>query len=283
MENRAFLNKPLQNDNIFITSEVKPLASITGLPTRKGLEKAVIASVTLVNVVSKSYAHLPNENFFLHAEEALINADINYKTRSINRENRSFAVDYILDDENYTVTVKNGKDKIKPMLRFTNSYDGSCRTSGRFGFYREVCSNGLHVAHAEIGFSIKHRGDMLRVVIPEIRALVQKFMDNEFYKLTRKFERLSETEIHNVPAIVEAIAEQSKLFKYAKSDLNHDPSLNARLVMQVIEREQALLNEVPNKWLVYNAFNELLHGKMKITFEAQHKADSKILELVEAY
>lgn len=283
MNNRAFLNKPLQNDDIYICSEVQPLAIIAGMPTRKGLEKAVISAGTLVNVVSKSYAHLPNENFFLHAEEALINAEINYKTRSINRENRSFAVDYILDDENYTVSVKNGQDKIKPMLRFTNSYDGSCRTSGRFGFYREVCSNGLHVAHAQIGFSIKHRGDMLRVVIPEIRALVNKFMDNEFYTLTRKFETMSETEIHDIPEIVKGIAEQSGLFKFEKSDLNPDPSLNAQLVMQVIEREQALLNEVPNKWLVYNAFNELIHGKLKMTFEAQRKADAKILQLVEAY
>ena len=71
--------------------------------------------------------------------------------RSINRDNRSFAVDYILSDENWIVKVKNVNDKLRPMLRFTNSYDGSCRTSGHFGFFREVCSNGLHIAQSEIG------------------------------------------------------------------------------------------------------------------------------------
>jgi hypothetical protein len=42
------------------------------------------------------------------------------------------------------------------MLRFKNSYDGSEKTSGHFGFYREVFTNGLHVVQAEIAFSIKH-------------------------------------------------------------------------------------------------------------------------------
>ncbi|WP_335964886.1 hypothetical protein [Galbibacter sp. PAP.153] len=29
------------------------------------------------------------------------------------------------------------------MLRFINSYDGSEKTSGHFGFFRKICANGL--------------------------------------------------------------------------------------------------------------------------------------------
>ncbi len=144
------LKGDLQQDNVFINSEVKSLAQLTGLPTWKRLEKAIVSEGQIVNVVSATYGHLPNEVFFTAVEEALINADVNYLTRSINRENRSFAVDYILNDESFHINIKKGKDKLKPMLRFTNSYDGSCRTSGHFGFFREVCSNGLHVANTNM-------------------------------------------------------------------------------------------------------------------------------------
>lgn len=283
MKTNVFLNKPLQNDDIYIDNRLVSLSSITGMPNRKGLEQAVISAGTIVNVVSKSYAHLPNEKFYFAVEEALINAELNYKTRSINRDNRSFAVDYVLEDDRYTINIKNGIDKIKPMLRFTNSYDGSTKTSGYFGFFREICSNGLHVAHQNIGFSVKHKGNMDVIVIPKIDALVQKFMDNEFYSLHRKFESLSENQIYDTHKIVKDIAEQANLFKFEKSDLNPEPSLTAQLVIDVIERESRLLNEVPNKWHAYNAFNEIIHGKLKMTFQKQRAKDAQVLELIQQY
>jgi hypothetical protein len=101
-------------------------------------------------------------------ERALIESDINYVTQSINRGNRSFAVDYILQDENFVANVKTGADEILPMLRFTNGYDGSTAPSGRFGFFRKVCSNGLHVAETKIGFKLKHRGNIENIVIPAL-------------------------------------------------------------------------------------------------------------------
>ncbi|AGN89400.1 hypothetical protein [Flavobacterium phage 6H] len=153
MKNNIYFKKPLQNDNIFVKSALLPITNITNIPTRSGLDSVIISENRIVNIVSKSYGHLPNEDFFYKVEEMLINSDINYITRSINRDNRSFAVDYILNDDNFSVNIKNGLDKIRPMLRFTNSYDGSCKTSGTFGFFREVCSNGLHTERNN--FSIK--------------------------------------------------------------------------------------------------------------------------------
>lgn len=118
MEQKSiFLNKPLQDDNVFVDSSVKSLTSLTGLMSRRGLEKAIICENQIVNVVSNSYGHLPNEKFFYEVESKLIEAGVEYKTRSINRENRSFAVDYILSDENFHINIKNGLDKLTPMLR----------------------------------------------------------------------------------------------------------------------------------------------------------------------
>ncbi|MBL0745818.1 DUF932 domain-containing protein [Chryseolinea lacunae] len=274
----ANLKERLQNDNVFVKQQILSLSTLTGISSRKGLEKAIVSENQIVNVVSNSYGHLPNEKFFYEVEAKLIDAGIEYVTRSINRDNRSFAVDYILSDERWIVNVKNGYDRLRPMLRFTNSYDGSCRTSGHFGFFREVCTNGLHTAHAKVGFSVKHRGDIIQAVIPEIGELVQKFINNEFYSLHQKFEVLAERPIRDLKKFVKVTAEYFKLFQFECSEKNPESSLNARTVLDTIQNEAWLLNTKPNFWLGYNAFNALLHGKLKRTFEAQSNLDGRIFE-----
>lgn len=106
--NRINLKHALQQDNIFPTTSVRSLESLTALPCRKGLTKAILSGGEIVNVVSERYSHLANEQFFIEVEKQLIETDINYQSRTINRANRSFAADYILADDNYVVTVKNG-------------------------------------------------------------------------------------------------------------------------------------------------------------------------------
>jgi hypothetical protein len=275
-----YLNKPLQNDNVFVKNAILPISSITNYPSRRGLDKVIISENQIVNFVSNSYGHLPNEEFFIKVEEMLVLSDIKYITRSINRENRSFAVDYILNDDRYCVKVKNGNDKIRPMLRFTNSYDGSCKTSGTFGFFREVCSNGLHTAKTNIGFSLRHKGNIQAMVLPAIYNTINGFIENEFYEIRKKFEVLADFKIVNHSEIVKQIAEETKLFKFECSDKNPLPSLNARTVIETIEREQRYFKEDINLWHVYNAFNELLHDKLKKNFDQQEKIDKKIFDAV---
>lgn len=276
----AYLDKQPLQDNVFPTVFRRSVKLATGLPGRKGMEDLIIAGDTVVNAVSSKYGLLKNEDFFLKVEEQLINSDIEYNIRSINRENRSFVVDYILNDESYHINIKNGMDKIRPMLRFTNSYDGSCKTSGHFGFYREVCSNGLHVAHSEIGFTARHTGNIVSVVLPEIKTLVNKFLNNEYYSLHKKFEVLAETPIEDINDFIKVTAEDIKLFQYEISEKNTDPSKNARLVQETILKESKQLGVKPNMWLGYNAFNELLHGKLKKSFPVQKRLDSKLFERI---
>lgn len=266
----------LRNDDVFVSNEVRNFADVTGLPCRKGLDKVIISGGSIVNVVSSSYGHLPNEVFFANVENMLLDANISTVTRSINRENRSFAVDHILNDNSLAITIKNGMDEIRPMLRFTNSYDGSTKTSGHFGFFRKVCNNGLHVAHSVIGFNVKHRGDIAEIVMPNIQELIGKFMSNEFYELRRKFEVLAEKQIANVEDFVELTCKELELFMYASSEKNPAPSLNARTVIDIIGRESRMLNERPNLWIGYNAFNEVIHDKLKKTFQNQKETDVKL-------
>lgn len=281
MKNESlYLNKKLQQDHVYVKSEIKPFKELTGIEGRKGYEQVIISEGKVVNVVSNQYGHLPNEKFFAEVEAKLINADIDYKERSINRDNRSFVVDYILNDDRYKVNVKNGEDEITPMLRFVNSYDGTNRTSGSFGFYRKVCKNGLHIAHTEIGFKAKHTGNIIEVVLPEISNLVNLFIENEYYTLTKNFDKMSNKPILDVKDFVKRTADKLGVFQFEASKQNPEPSLNARLVLDVIETESEILGVKPNLWLGYNAFNQVLHEKLKKSFEVQKNLDGKIFNAV---
>jgi hypothetical protein len=199
-------------------------------------------------------------------------------TRAINRENRAFCVDHILADDRYAVIVKNGMDEIRPMMSYTTSYDGSTKTQGHFGFFRKVCNNGLHVATSEIGFSMKRRGDLEYVVIGEVERLIQKFMDNEFFEIKKKFEVLAETPITNIGEYVKMVCDETGIFQFEKSEENDAASKNAETVIDIIRRESKMLNTEPNLWIGYNGFNNILHGKMKKTFNSQYDFDSKLFD-----
>lgn len=125
---------------------------------------------------------------------------------------------------------------------------------------------------------MKHRGDIVQVVVPEIKGLVEKFMNNEFYTVHRKFEVLAEKPIKDLRKFVKVTADHFNLFQFECSEKNAKPSRNARLVIEGIEKKAWLLNTKPNFWLGYNAFNALLHGKLKKTFDAQKNLDARIFE-----
>lgn len=97
------------------------------------------------------------------------------------------------------------------MLRFKNSYDGSEKTSGHFGFYRKVCSNGLHVSQTEIEFSIKHSKNNTDLIMPRLHHLFDKFLDNEFYTIVRKFDKMKEIKIFDTKEFVRDILEKNRI------------------------------------------------------------------------
>jgi len=280
-KNRLYLGKELQNDNVFVDANVQDLAKLTGLPTSSKFSKAIVSEGQIVNVVSDNYGFLDNKEFFYEAEHKLIDADINYVTRSINRENKHFAVDYILSDESYHIDLKSGEgDIISPMLRFTNSYAGG-PTSGSFGFYRKVCSNGLHIAQTVVGFKIRHKSSIGSIVLPEIKELVARFMDNEFYQLKKKFEVLAETKVANIADFVKFTATKMDLFKFETSEKNPEPSKTARLVMDIMHEEANKVHAKDiNLWLGYNAFNQVIHEKLNRSFSEQRNLDGQLFETV---
>lgn len=285
-----FKNGKLQQDNIFINPELKSVSELTGYDTRLGIENFLLVDKVpgkpedgriIISNVSDKYGFLANEVFYPQIEERLEGAGIEYVKRSINRQNRSFSVDYILQDESMHVNIKKGKDKIKPMIRVVNSYDGSNQTTGHFGFFREICSNGLHIADTQLKFKIRHRGDMMEIVMPKLEDLVAAFMDNEYYSLHKKFEILSETPITDLENFVKYTLGKTGLFKYEKSEKNpEEASIGAQFVIDIVTAEAKELGTAPNLWLGYNAFNEYIHTQNNKQFLLQETADRKLFDAI---
>lgn len=274
----------LQNDDVFPTVDIHSLADATGLKTRSGYDNIIVSNDTIVNVCSDSYALLKNEDFFLKVEEKLIEADIQYDTRSINRNNRSFAVDYILNDDRYDIVINSGKkDVIKPMLRFVNSYDGSAKTKGSFSYFRQVCTNGLHIAETMLNFDVKHRGSIAEIVLPKMDFLVENFLSNEYYTLRSKADYLSGNIIGNVEKFVKKVCDDTKLFKFEKNEKNPEPGKYASQVINTIFAEANYLGTDANMWLGYNSFNEILYdGTFNKTFEKESELDRLVFDSVMA-
>ena len=76
----------LQQDEIFVSNEMKSLKSLIQMESRRGLENAIISNGKIVNVVSNSYGHIPNQLFFRKSEEMLVDAGLNYHKRTINKK-----------------------------------------------------------------------------------------------------------------------------------------------------------------------------------------------------
>ncbi|WP_431130058.1 DUF932 domain-containing protein [Flagellimonas flava] len=267
----------LIKDEIYTKTEVRNLAGLTGMPTRRGLERVITSNGKIVNVVSNSYGHLPNQIFFKKAEEMMQNSGLNFELQTINRDDRAFVMEFIISDKSQ-FTVKHKDDIILPMLRFKNSYDGSERTSGHFGFYRMVCSNGLHVAKANIHFSIRHTKNNTHLVMPRLNSLFNRFMNNEFYSIVEKFLKMQSVELLDTKKFVQEVLERTKLFKYGCSDKNMNPSKKAREVLKILDNEALAMGTNPNLWLGYNAFNAVLHRNMKKSFSQQEKLDKVLFD-----
>jgi hypothetical protein len=274
-------SKNKRKDNVFVNAKIVSLEELTNIPTISSKSQVIISEDVIVNVVSDKYGFLPNERYYTAVEEKLINAEISYSTQSINKENKSFKVDYILGDD-YATTIGTKDDKIVPLMSFTNSYDGSSKTTGTFGLYRQVCSNGLMVADTKVGFSIKHIGNQVDIIMPEIDRLIQEFTKTEYYELQKKFEILAGRKINNVQKFVEQICQESKIFKFESNPESQEVVLTkkAEAVIDIINRESSLLKVEPNMWLGYNAFNEIIHSMNMRNFETKNEKDHKMFETI---
>jgi hypothetical protein len=252
------------------------LESISKYPTTKRLTNAVISEGQIVNVVSNNYGLVENQQLYTSVETKLIMADVKYEVSSQNRLNKQFAVDYIIDNGIQRI---GDKDIIQPLLRFTNSYDGSCKTIGTFGLFRRVCSNGLHIAQSEVQFAFKHTKKNAEILLPKIDELINEYLNTEYYELNKKINQLSEIEINPID-FTKTIADKTGLYSYEKNVRNTERSEYANKIINTIFNESEILGVSPTAWIGYNAVNQILHDELRFNFNKKQEKDADLFEFV---
>ena len=80
----------LQQDEIFIPSEMKSLKTLTQMESLRELENDIISNGKIVNMVSNSYGNFLNQLFFKKPEEMLIEAQLNFRKLTINKTDKPF-------------------------------------------------------------------------------------------------------------------------------------------------------------------------------------------------
>lgn len=302
-----YLNKAQQNDNVNAKVEILPTSDFYGgRDVASKMAQTIISNDRVVHTCSPTYGLLKNESFFGKMEEQLNAENLQYKVRSFNHNDSRFSVDYILNDDNKQIIVNDQKnngvdDTIVPMIRLTNSYDGSAKTAGYLGFFRKVCHNGLHMATTQMEFKIKHTVGNMEVFIPNIEELMKRFLDNELFSITDKIQKMKTHFIDekHLDQWIKQLAKEEKVWvdegekRYFKrlqeaQDKGLDiskvrpahQSKNIDEVKGILLRDANNTGVEPNAWLVYSAFNEYIHAKVNNTFEKQKDIDTRVFNNV---
>ena len=307
MAERIFLNRKDQNDNIFGSVEMVDTKDFFGgREIASKMDKVIISNNRVVHACSPSYGLLTNQDFFGKMEEELVLEGLQFKTRSFNHNDSRFSVDYILDDDSKIITVNDQRnngvdDTIVPMIRLTNSYDGSLKTAGYLGFFRKICHNGLHMTTTQLEFKVKHTKGKMKLFIPNIEQLVQNFLSNEMFSIQDKIQKMQthfidEKQIENW---IKELAKQERVWidnseeNYLKrlqkaeqsgKDISKvspaKDSPNIETVKSILIRDAETTGVEPNAWLLYSAFNEFIHSNTSQVFTNQKELDTRVFNSV---
>ena len=314
MKNALFLNREVQDDNIFGQVEMlKTSDFFGGKEVASKMSNVIVSNDKVVHFCSPTYGLLDNKQFFGKMENELIEEGIGYKRRSFNHNDSRFSVDYVLDDDSKVIVVNDQKqsgvdDTLVPMIRLTNSYDGSAKTAGYLGFFRKVCHNGLHMTTTQLEFKVKHTKGNMELFIPNIEQLVKRFLDNEVYSIKDKIEKMKTFLIDEkqIEKWIKDLAKQERVWvdngekRYLErldkatkegKDLSKvvgaSESPNVGIVRDILLRDANNTGVEPNAWLVYSAFNEFIHANTNPVFEKNKDVDTRVFnsvaQLVSAY
>jgi hypothetical protein len=222
------------------------------------MENVILSNGKIVNIVSDSYGFINNEDLFKGFENILNIEGINFEVQYKNVNDCQFIGDYFLEGEQKVGSNYKGSDIIKPKIRLQNSYDGKLLLSGYFGFFRQVCSNGLHTHKNELAFKIKRTQNNLLATPDKLVQMLDEYRNNTMIEIKSIFDELSKVELTDLNKAVRELSEKVDILTFAnKKDI---PTEKAVAVIDTIRRESNELKTKPNAWLLYNAFNELLYN-----------------------
>ncbi len=256
----------MKTTDIFVNASMIETSKICDYPAASHISNTILSNGKIVNMVSADYGFISNQDFFGKFEQKLREERIQFEAKYTNYDDARFTADYILDGELFIKPEHKGKygivDSIKPKLRLTNSYDGKVPLAGYFGFFRQICSNGLHAQVNDLAFQKRRTRSNIEIIFPTMSEMIEQYKKNDQVKIFRKYEVLAEKTIKKseLENIVKHFITSENLFKFEKSDKNPEPSIQSQFVLDTIAKECDTLHVKPNAWIVYNSINEWIYS-----------------------
>lgn len=152
-------------------------------------------------------------------------------------------------------------DKIVPLVRYNNSYDGQVKYSYEAGFWRYTCSNGAKIPHGTISKDIvMHTPGAVTRVEQSVKKMEEFIMKAK--EAVLGYAPLIELDMSKSDALkrIEEVTEDLGL-----------PKQNMETAVGQLEKEIGMGLPI-NDWLVYNAINYGLY-KTPESMLLTHKAD----------
>jgi hypothetical protein len=219
---------------------------------------------TLVGVCSDIYGFISTLDIFPKIEELLkgkYEFEATYKQQDYNK----YYVDYVF--KGLDLFIGNKNDLIKPTIKIVHSYNGQLKYTILFGFYRQICTNGLYGFAKKSQFDYKHTIKNVDKIINDSLNEIENFLGEvEMEGIKRAYEVLDNKECF-YPDRVKEILKIIPLFpKKAIVSVND------------ILQEENLKGEITD-WIVYNTFNQVLNNYQNKLYEEEIlKIDNKIFE-----
>lgn len=267
-------------------SKVELSSVIPGITFPRANDHAILdQNGNIISFCSSSYNLRENSSLYKPLEDLMNFDKIPFDRKIKVVDGTKFYVDYIVRDRVKSLTVND----ILPKFSIWNSYDGSLKTTIKFGFYRVVCSNGLTRPHGtEVNIARKHRKaigaedgmdlsivsnsgilDSVKVFLSEVKQ------DMEVYE-----------QMNNVQADVNKILKVAEKMKFSKTLL--ETAVERFQVETSTSRSLTYINEngeivthdgsPATLYTVYNALNYAIYNcNPKELPEAKMKRDQLVL------
>ena len=208
-----------------------------------GMEQAV-------NFVSGRYGLLENAEFFPQLESKLTENNFRFTASYENVDFCKYYATYKIEGRDLNIGQTKYDDKIMPMMKIMRSYSSQIGFRIVFGFYRQICSNGLWGYKWVQQSNLKHTVGNLDKMYQTITTSIQKFLD-EAKELTEVYQVIGDRAVtHWTDRVQEVIAATGFPVKAAEQVINR------------INFEHNTNGLPITDWLIYNGFNyQLSHSE----------------------
>lgn len=234
---------------------------------------------------SSSYNLRENSTLYKPVEDLMRENKIPFDRKINVIEGTKFYVDYIIRDRVKSLTVND----ILPKFSIWNSYDGTLKTTMKFGFYRVVCSNGLTRPHGNtFNISKKHRKaigvedglDLSLVNNHNILDSVKVFL-NDVKEDMEVYERMNhvQADVNKILSVADKLKFSKNLLDKAVERFALETSTNSSLTYVNENGELVKHDGSPaTLYTVYNALNYAIYNSNpKELPESKLKRDQLVL------